>query len=102
MLKYFGRKEDKKAANATVYHKTVVYIKISVGTEYFIFIFIYIYIYFILSSLGSSQFRFQYQSFRFHLILNRNGPEMEPNRYKNDRNANSPLKTLYRKPYIQQ
>ena len=32
-----------------------------------------------LSSLGTSQFRFQYQSFRLHLILNPNGTEVEPN-----------------------
>ena len=32
----------------------------------------------ILSSLGSSQFRFQYQSFRFHLIWGWNWTEMEP------------------------
>ena len=32
----------------------------------------------ILSSLGSSQFRFQRQSFRFHLNWNRNGTEIEP------------------------
>ena len=30
------------------------------------------------SSLGSSQFRFQYQSFRFHLIWGQNGAKMEP------------------------
>ena len=29
----------------------------------------------ILSNLGSSQFRFQYQSFRFHRIWNQNGTE---------------------------
>ena len=33
----------------------------------------------ILSSLGSSHFRFRYQSFRFHLTWSRNGAQMEPN-----------------------
>ena len=50
----------------------------------------------ILSSLGSRQFRFQYQSFRFHLIWGRNRAEMEPNQYQNETNANNPLRTLYR------
>ena len=54
----------------------------------------------ILSRLGSSQFRFQYQSFRFHLIWNRNSTEMKPNWYQNENNANNPLKTLYRNPGI--
>ena len=46
----------------------------------------------ILSILGSSQFRFQYQSFRFHLIWSRNGTIMEPNQYWNKTNANNPWK----------
>ena len=32
---------------------------------------------------GSSQFRFQYESFRFQLIWSQNGTEMEPNQCKN-------------------
>ena len=35
------------------------------------------------------QFRFQNQSFRFHLIWNWNSIEMEPNQYQNGKNANS-------------
>ena len=35
-------------------------------------------LYFATASLGSSQSRFQYQSFKVHLIWNQNGTEMEP------------------------
>ena len=46
----------------------------------------------ILSSLGSSQFRFQYQSFRLHL---------ESNYYQNEKNANYPLRALYQNTGIE-
>ena len=48
-----------------------------------------------LSSLGSGQLRFKYQSFRFHPIRNRYCTEMEPNYDQNGKNVNNPLKTLY-------
>ena len=59
-------------------------------------------LYFGTSSLGSSQFRFHYQSSSFPLIWNGYGTEMEPKQHKNEKSANNPLKTLYRKPCIQQ
>ena len=48
------------------------------------------------SSLGSSQFTFRYQNFRFHLVWNINGIKMEPDLYQNEKNAHDPLKFLYR------
>ena len=55
-----------------------------------------------LSSLGSSQFRFQYNSIRFHMIRNLNGPEMGPYQYRKEKNTNNLHKTLYQNPGIQQ
>ena len=57
----------------------------------------------ILSSLGSSQFRFQYQSFRFHLIWSWNWTEMEPKWNQNSTKMRQlqNLKTLYRNPGIE-
>ena len=53
-----------------------------------------------LNILGSSHFRFHYQSFRFRLIWSRNGTEMELKQYQIEIYVNNPLKTLYRKHEI--
>ena len=55
----------------------------------------------ILSSLGFSQFRFRYQSFRLHLSWSWNRTEMESNYYQYEENAIYPLKALYQNTGIE-
>ena len=52
-----------------------------------------------LSSLSSSQIRFQYQSFRIHLTRNRYRNWTV--RTKNEKDANNSLKVLYCNPGIE-